>query len=62
MGAQFEAIELGRAGNTTSQTMGRKGCLKNARESLEERKNISIHNNQPVLLTKIILNDHFQCH
>ena len=46
-GAQFEAIEFGRAGNMTSQTRGRKGCSKNVRESLEERNNISIHNNPP---------------
>jgi len=38
-GAQFDAIELGRAGNMASQTRGRIGCSKNVRESPEERKN-----------------------
>jgi len=35
----------------TSQTRGRKGCSKNSRESPEERKNISIHNNPPMTFT-----------
>ena len=40
-GAQFRMIELGRAGNMTRQTSGRKSCSKNERAHLEEAKNIS---------------------
>ena len=41
MGAQFGMIELGRAGNMTRQTSGRKGGSKNERACLKGTKNYS---------------------
>jgi len=41
-GAQFEALELGRAGNMTSQTIGKERLFEQC---------ISIHNNPPLTFT-----------